>query len=117
MLSESKASYGFGDVVLVRFPFTNHTAYKQRPAVVVSRSEYNQARPDVVTMAITSQLHTTSELGNLPIAEWQLAGLLKPSAIKPIFATIEQELVVRRLGTLHQRDVSALRTAIVTIVG
>jgi mRNA interferase MazF len=28
--------YKFGDVVLVRFPFTNQAAFKQRPAVVIS---------------------------------------------------------------------------------
>jgi hypothetical protein len=28
--------YDFGDVVLLRFPFTNLTANKQRPALIVS---------------------------------------------------------------------------------
>jgi mRNA interferase MazF len=47
--------FEFGDVVLVPFPFTNHTASKQRPAVIVSNLAYSQAKPDVVVMAITSQ--------------------------------------------------------------
>jgi mRNA interferase MazF len=50
--------YEFGDVVLVRFPFTNQMAFKQRPAVVISNRAYNTARPDAVIMAITSQLHS-----------------------------------------------------------
>jgi mRNA interferase MazF len=29
--------FNFGDVVLVRFPFTNQAAFKQRPAVVISK--------------------------------------------------------------------------------
>ncbi len=33
--------YEFGDIVLVRFPFTSQTAFKQRPAVVVSKRAYN----------------------------------------------------------------------------
>ncbi len=49
--------YEFGDVVLVRFPFTNQTAFRQRPAVVVSNRVYNNAKLDVIIMAITSQLH------------------------------------------------------------
>jgi len=48
--------YEFGDVLLVQFPFTNQTAFKQRPAVVVSNRGHNDARPDVIIMAITSQL-------------------------------------------------------------
>jgi mRNA-degrading endonuclease toxin of MazEF toxin-antitoxin module len=64
--------YEFGDVILIRFPFTSQTAAKQRPAVVVSRRSYNIARPDVVAMAITSNL----EAGEIPVADWQAAGLL-----------------------------------------
>ncbi len=42
--------YEFGDVVLVRFPFSSQTAFKQRPAIVVSNRAYNAAKPDVVIM-------------------------------------------------------------------
>jgi mRNA interferase MazF len=48
-------AFEFGDVVLVRFPFTDQTAAKQRPAVVISSEAYHRARPDIVIMAITSQ--------------------------------------------------------------
>lgn len=34
-------SYKFGDVVLVPFPFTDQTATKKRPAVVVSSDAYH----------------------------------------------------------------------------
>ena len=56
--------YEFGDIVLVRFPFTNQTASKQRPAVVVSNQAYNASRPDVVIMAVTSQIHSAPGFGN-----------------------------------------------------
>jgi mRNA interferase MazF len=109
--------FEFGDIVLVAFPFTSQTASKRRPAVVVSRRAYNTARPDVVIMAVTSQLRAISALGEVWIAEWQGAGLLKPSAVKPVFATIEQSLVHRRLGALGQIDQAAVRTAIGTVLG
>jgi mRNA interferase MazF len=48
--------YEFGDVVLVPFPFTNQKSFKKRPAVVVSSKAYNIAKPDIIIMAITSQL-------------------------------------------------------------
>ena len=48
-------AFEFGDVVLVRFPFTDQSATKQRPAVVISSEAYHRARPDLVIMAITSQ--------------------------------------------------------------
>ncbi|HET7879533.1 MAG TPA: type II toxin-antitoxin system PemK/MazF family toxin, partial [Acetobacteraceae bacterium] len=95
----------------------DQSASKRRPAVIVSSHAYNSARPDVVLMAITSQLHPTPALGELWVGLWQQAGLLRPSAIKPVFATIEQRLVIRRLGTLQSADMTALRKAITEILG
>ena len=105
-------SFEFGDVVLVPFPFTNQAESKKRPAVVVSHETYNRTRPDIVIMAITSQLRPARALGEVWVAQWQAAGLLKPSAIKPVFATLEQRLVRRRLGVLAAEDCAALRMAI-----
>jgi mRNA interferase MazF len=109
--------YEFGDVVLVPFPFTNQAASKKRPAVVVSSGPYNQAKPDVVVTAITSQLRPSPALGEVWISQWHAAGLLKPSAAKPVFATLEQRLVIRQLGTLHSTDQAALRKAIHEVIG
>jgi mRNA interferase MazF len=80
--------YDFGAIVLVPFPFTDQSASKRRPAVVVSNRAYNNARPDVVVMAVTSQFRPAVSLGEVWLKEWQLAGLLKPSVIKPVFAPL-----------------------------
>ena len=77
----------FGAIVLVPFPFTIQAASKQRPAVIVSSRAYNLERPDLVMMAVTSQLRPTPAFGEVWLRHWQGAGLLKPSAVKPVFAT------------------------------
>lgn len=68
-------------------------------------------------MAVTSQIRATPGLGDVWAGGWQAAGLLKPSAVKPVFATIEQALVNRRLGALGENDRAALRTAIGATLG
>ena len=108
--------FEFGDVVLVPFPFTDQTASKKRPAVVVSNRAYNTARPDIIVMAITSQRRPNPGLGDVLITHWQAAGLLKPSVAKPVFATLEQQLVLRQLGTLAAGDQAALRKAMQEII-
>jgi mRNA interferase MazF len=108
--------FEFGNVILVPFPFTSQSAAKRRPAVVVSNRAYNGARPDVVVMAITSQLRPIAGPGEVWIEEWRAAGLLKPSAVKPVIATFEQSLVLRPLGTLGAGDRAALRKAIAEIL-
>ena len=102
----------FGDIVLVPFPFTNQAASKQRPAVVISAARYNEARPDVIVMAVTSQLLGDARADDVPVAGWAAAGLLKPSAIKPVIATLEQALIIRRLGALDDTDRNALKAAL-----
>jgi mRNA interferase MazF len=109
--------YDFGDVVLVPFPYTDQTAFKQRPAVIVSGRVYNDCKPDVIIMAVTSQLHPAAGMGEVRISHWQLANLLKPSVVKPVFATIDQKLIVRRLGSLHADDQFTLRAAIGAVLG
>ena len=110
-------SYKFGDVVLVRFPFTNQATFKQRPAVVVSSDAYNNTKPDVVVMAITSQIRIPFGLGEIPIVHWQEANLLKPSAIKPLFATLEHSLILRKLGELEATDRAALAESMKRVLG
>ncbi|MBB6145063.1 mRNA interferase MazF [Silvibacterium bohemicum] len=109
--------YDFGDVVLVPFPFTNQQAFKKRPAVIVSNRSYNLAKPDVIIMAITSQIRPNPAAGDFQLTHWQNAGLLKPSAIKPIFATLERQLILTKLGALDPQDQSALRITISSILG
>lgn len=85
----STTSYNFGDVVLVAFPFTNLQANKKRPAVIISRHTYQQTRPDVILMAITSHIRQPLASGEALLHDWQAAGLAKPSVFKPLIATLE----------------------------
>jgi mRNA interferase MazF len=45
------------------------------------------------------------------------AGLLKPSVLKPLLATIEKGLVLRKLGRLEEEDRRALREVLDAILG
>lgn len=110
--------FEFGEVLLVPFPFTDQTTGKKRPAVVISSDAYNGERPDVIIMAVTSQLRpTATTVGEVILQEWQAAGLLKPSAIKPVITTIEKGLVIKRMGELAPVDRRGLERSLETILG
>lgn len=109
--------FEFGDVVLVPFPFTNQMTSKQRPAVIVSQRAYARSRPDVVVMAITSQIRAALGFADTLLTDWQSANLLKPSVVKPVLATLEQGLVIKQLGQLSAQDQAALRRAIGQAIG
>ena len=109
--------YEFGDIVLVPFPFTDQATTKKRPAVVVSTTAYHEQRPDLIVMAVTSQMKPAQRLGEVPVREWAHAGLLKPSVIKPVLATIEASLVIKSLGRLQDADRAALKQVLHLILG
>ena len=110
-------AHAFGEVVLVPFPFTDQSGAKKRPAVIVSSSGYHAGRRDLVIMAITSQVRQPLGFGEAIINDWQAAGLIKPSVLKPVFTTIEQGLVVRTMGTLSATDLRTLREIIGQVIG
>ena len=60
----STTTYRQGDIVLVSFPFTDLTATKKRPALVISPNSINQQNQDLILAAITSQ-RTEDEHGLL----------------------------------------------------
>ena len=60
-------SFNTGDIILVPFPFTNQKTNKKRPAVVISSQNYNIERPDLIIMAVTSQIKPTPIIGDVMI--------------------------------------------------
>lgn len=105
-------NYKRGDVVLVRFPFTDLTTTKRRPALVISTDLYNQSQVNLIIAAITSQTHRLG-IGNCLIQD----GLVKPSQVKAIIATIEQSLVLKKLGTLASNDMEIVEQALAKALG
>jgi mRNA interferase MazF len=70
-----------------------------------------------VILAITSQARLAAGIGEVAVAQWKEAGLLKPSVFKPVLATIERGLVLRKLGRLEEEDRAALRKVLEEILG
>jgi hypothetical protein len=60
---------------------------------------------------------TAYSFGEVIVQNWQAAKLLKLSAIKPMFTTIDKGLVRKSLGRLHEADRDSLKTAMQAILG
>ncbi len=108
--------YNKGDVILVPFPFSDQIGSKKRPAIIVSSSNYNKSKPDLIIMALTSQISKTLNLGECVIKDWKQAGLLKQSLIKPLISSIEQTLVLKKLGSLSSTDMTSLNKVLKEIL-
>jgi mRNA interferase MazF len=90
-----------GAIVLIRFPFTDLSSTKRRPALIVSPASYAVRFGDVVLLALTSQDQNDPSLA---LSQWREAGLPKPTWIKPLIGTLSVGLVERQIGQIDPRD-------------
>jgi mRNA interferase MazF len=104
----STRSYSKGDVVLVRYPFSDLSGAKVRPAVVVAGPHTYQ---DLVIVPLTSR---TAPLlpGEFVLADWKRAKLNVPSAVKRGLYTVHECLVAKRVGKLADADEKTLETSL-----
>lgn len=93
-----------GDLVLVPFPFTDLSARKTRPALVLSRREYNEASEDVILLGVTSNLRRTDRSVLLDTDDMDSGELVATSRIKvDKVATLQQDLLRRKVGRIKER--------------
>lgn len=110
-------SYRRGDVILVDIAFSGAVGYKRRPAVVLSTEVFNRAGTKLIVAAITSNVSPPFRPGDSLLDDWHAAGLLKPSAVRGVLATVDKIDVVRKLGKLSTRDFTIVEQGIVDILG
>lgn len=104
----STTSYRRGDIVLVSFPFTDLSATKRRPALVISPDSLNHAGQDVILVAITSQPPAHGDAGFMSIqfGDFAESALPKQSFIRlPKIFTIHSSLILKKIGALKPATV------------
>jgi mRNA interferase MazF len=83
----------FGDIVLLKFPYTNGKTYKKRPALIIN--DFRDG--DIIVCRITSQIYKTEY--DIFIDDWERSGLKLPSVIRVHkIATLEKKLVEIVMG-------------------
>ncbi len=101
-------NYSKPSVILIRYPFSDLSGAKVRPAVVVNTPHISQ---DLLIVPVT---HRTIGLlaGEFVLSDWKGAGLNVPSAAKRGVYTIHQSLVIKVVGQLVPTDVQHLEQSL-----
>lgn len=97
-------SYSQNEIVLVTYPFTDLSGAKVRPAVVGSTPHSSD---DLFIVPLTSKTGFLLA-GEFLLTDWRRAGLHVPTAAKRGLFTIQQRLVVKRVGRLQSADAAQL---------
>lgn len=83
----------FGDIVLLKFPFTDSNTLKKRPALIIN--DYNDG--DIIVCRITSRIYKTSF--DIYIDNWEKSGLKLPSVVRVHkLATLEKKMIELVMG-------------------
>jgi mRNA interferase MazF len=87
--------FAFGSIVLARFPFTDFSGEKRRPALVVSRD--NDRREDLVLCFITSVPRSGPDIA--PLEAFPGTGLKVLSSVRfDKLATLDRSVIAGKLG-------------------
>ena len=97
----------FGDIVLLRFPFTDGNTFKRRPALIVNDCKDG----DIIVCRITSRLYNSRY--DIYIDNWEKSGLKLPSIIRVHkIATLEKNMVELIMGKIDESLKADIRNII-----
>lgn len=106
--------FAFGSIVLARFPFTDLSGDKRRPALVVSRD--NDRRFDLVVCFITSVPRSGPDMAS--IAAGPGTGLKIGSVVRfDKIATLDRSVIVGKLGDAPTAWLTAQQTCFRGVFG
>lgn len=102
------------EVVVVPSPFPDRTATKRRPALVLSRRGFNAAGHSLLAM-ITSKAEPPWP-GDTALRGREEAGLGVACIVRLKLFTLDNRLLVRRLGKLAEPDRRAVSRALSSLL-
>ncbi len=107
-----KTQYKFGDIILIKFPFSDQLNQKKRPALVISDS----GDEDILVARITSH-PPQSTIYDVELIDWQQEGLAFNSVVKlNKLASIEKSLIDKELGKLSPADYKIVKEKFISFI-
>ncbi len=100
-------------VVTVPFPFTDRTIQKRRPALILSERSFNRHGHSLMTMITSSHLLWPSDS---PLTHLAVSGLAKPCVVRMKLFTLDNRLIIRRIGHLSDQDKTRVADALKAIL-
>jgi mRNA interferase MazF len=89
------------DIIIIPFPFTDLSANKQRPALIISSSEFNRRNLDVICCMITSHFESSADHVAIRDGDCEMGPMGKESVIKPFrLFTVSKSRIIKRYNKL-----------------
>lgn len=101
-------NYSKNIVILVRYPFSDLSNAKVRPAVIVNESHSSQ---DILIVPLTSNTGALLD-GEFVLSDWAAARLNVVTAVKRGIYTVNRSLVIKTVGKLVDDDIDRLEQSL-----
>jgi len=100
-------------LIIVPFPFTDKPHVKRRPALVLSNTHHQKETDHITLLMVTSDKHSDWK-SDYQITDIQTTGLTSPSIIRQKLFTIDNRLVIGRIGHLSNHDTKEVKNILTT---
>lgn len=110
-MNKHTGTYSKWEVVVVPFPFADIAKAKHRPALVISQEAFNKANDHSILAMITTASQT-KWASDTHITDLESCGLKTASVIRLKLFTLDNRLIVKKIGKLSNPDSKKLATAL-----
>ena len=101
-------NYSKNNVILVRYPFSDLSSIKVRPAIIINAPHPSK---DYLIVPLSSRTQNLL-LGEFVLMNWHKSGLNVESCIKRGIFTVEETLILKKIGILTKEDADKLEQSL-----
>lgn len=114
---KSGIMYEQGDIIIVPFPFSDLSAIKQRPVLVLSSKDYNSKTEDIVTCGITSNLKDEGYSVFIDNKNLENGEIPTPSRVKAdkLF-TLSKSIIKKKIAKLDLETFKKVKTELFKLI-
>lgn len=102
-------SLSAGQVVLIKFPFSDSSAQKLRPCLIIGTAEFG----DIIVCQITSKRYSSKRAVPIIKNDFQGGLITTDSFVRPDkIATLDAQIIARVLGKLSEDKMADVNSAL-----
>ena len=97
--------YEQGEIVIVPFPFSDLSSFKQRPVLILSKSKDNAESEDIITCGITSNLKNAKYSVLIDNLDLESGNIPSKSRIKidKLF-TLDKRIIKKKVARINKQS-------------
>jgi len=109
--------YNQRDIVLVPFPYSDLTAIKKRPVLIISNNDFNQKSEDVLVCVITSKNYKDAYSIDLSNDSLEFGILPESSVIKTFkLFTISKNKIIKKFSIINPSTFSLVKEKVIELI-